>query len=41
MCDNYEEVEVGAYDESGACADFDFTEVEYDYGEADVQGYEE
>jgi hypothetical protein len=41
MYDNSEEVETGAYDESGSCGDFDFAEVEYEYGEADVQGYEE
>ena len=28
-------------DESSACNDFDFDELEYDYGETDVQGYME
>jgi hypothetical protein len=43
MYDNSEEIETGAYDESGTCGDFDsdFAEVEYEYGEVDVQGYEE
>ena len=41
MYENPEEIETGTYDESGACDDFDFAEVEYDYGETNVQGYEE
>jgi hypothetical protein len=41
MYDNSEEVETVAYYESGTCGEFDFAEAEYEYGEADVQGYEE
>ena len=41
MYENSEEMETGTYVESGACDDLDFAEVEYDYGEVDVQGYEE
>jgi hypothetical protein len=36
-----EEIETGTGDESGACNDFDFARVEYEYEGADIQGFEE
>ena len=41
MYENSEEMETSTYVESCNCDDLDFAEVEYDYGEVDVQGYEE
>jgi hypothetical protein len=41
LYESSEEIETGTCDDSGACNEFDFAEVESEYMGADVQGSEE